>query len=529
MSQDRRGTETATVFGSPGWLLGVLLVLTFLGGAASLWKSFQLLSHQGDNTYPESTVVQIGLWAAQSGRLYPSLEQSPFTPAPYAPLLYLSVAGLARLGWWDFLDLLRAGRLMVLVCFVILVLLAYRWSRRAGMPATVALLSSSFLLSQADFQEWNVSVRGDVVALLLTLLALYTVNRSQTPKVTGAGWAGLCLGLALMFKQSYIAAPIAIGLWLLSYRRFRQFAGLVAGAALPVVATLGWLWLRGEPVLQQMLMFRSSTMRLSSGLALLKNDFLQYPAQAVLLCLALLGLRVAFAECPVRARLLGLYFLLAWGTGVYTATAPGASVNAFLEGWLVCALLATFGVRNMAEGWSSASETLRAAVLLLLLCLLGLGLDTWRQQVAVGRPKGWAELAAALKGRELLSDLSYLAIQARNPELLDPSVNHYLELAGNWSPEPVLARLEARKYDFVVLGLNRGRVQQWRGVTLFSRPILRKIEEHYEVSCLTPRLAVLIPRDDPRGSAGTLLRLVQAGCSPARAISPTQSVFSGTE
>ena len=510
----------------PSWLLALLIGSTLLGTVFGLWKVWMIFGYDGDNTYPESTIVRIALWAAHTGHLFPKLDASPFTPAPYGPLLYLSLAGIARLGSLDFLGLLRMGRELVFACFLLTAWVAYRWSRRAGLRPFLALLSSTFILSQYDFAEWNVSVRPDAIALFLDLLAIYFISRAEFPSVADAILGGLCLGFAVLFKQSYSAAALAIGLWLLFHVRIRQLIIVSVAAMLPVATTFGLLLLRHEPVFQEAALFRSSIVNPASGLALLKKDLLQFPSQGILLSLGLLGLWVALTESPIRARLLGIYWLLACCVAISLSTGPGSSTNAFLEIWTIAALLVPFAVRKMMVDWSTASPVLRAALLLLLLWTFGLGLEAWRTQVALGRRQGFKGVAWALEGREYLSDNSYLAVQAKTPVLLDPSVNHYLELAGRWSPQPVIDELNNQNYDVVVLGLDKGRLLQWRGYTLFSPAVLRGIQQTYEVSCLTERLAVMTPRSDPHHNREQLLaRLSQAGCRIVDQATATQSLF----
>lgn len=501
------------------WLLVLLLTMTVTGSVWLFYRSLMLVSYDGDVTYPESTVVRVSLWAAETGRLYPGLQTSPYTPAPYGPLLYLGLAALARIGSWGFDQLLVAGRLISLLFFALTGLLAYRWCRREGLRPTVSALSSLFLFSQFDFLDWNVTVRPDMLSLLLVLAALYLISGGESYGVLVA--TGLCLGGAVLFKQGYFAAAVATGIWLISRRRFISLMIVAGSAVFPVAVTLAMLIFRREPVLQEVLAFRSSILSFPSALILLKNDFLRYPTQGIYLSLALLGLWVYLSRSPAKGRLLILYFALAWAVGIYTAAAPGASVNAMLETWTLCSLLAPFAVEWIENEWSHSGISLRAFIMLSLLWSFAFGLDAWRTQVGLGRPKGFKELAMALKGREYLSDNSYLAAQASIPELLDPAVNHYMELAGLWKPRPIVEKLEARYYDAVLLGLDHGRVRQWRGFTLFSRSILTKVEENYKVACLARELVVLLPRDDPRHSREEILSsLEHAGCEP---VGPTLS------
>jgi len=503
--------------------------MTILGSACAIWKDYLIFPYDGDNTYPESTLVRIGLWAAESGHVYPNLYSPPFTPATYGPLFYVSLAGLAKTGSLDFLGLLRVGRLAVFACFLVVVVVAYLWCRRAGLRPALALLSSAFILSQYDFVEWNMSVRPDAIALALDLLAIYFISRAEFPSLADAVCGGLCLGLAVLFKQSYAAAALAVGLWLLFHLKIQRLAVVVAAAILPVATVFGLLLHRHEPVVQEAALFRNTKIILSSGISLLKNDFQTFPSQGILLVLALVGIWVVLGESPIRGRLLGIYFLVAWGVAIPLSAAPGSSTNAFLEVWAIAALLLPFAVKKLLEDWPSASSFFRATLLLLLLWDFGLGLNAWRTQLSIGKRPGFGEVARALKGREYLSDNSFLAAQAKTPQILDPSVNHYLELAGRWSPQPIIDELNQQTFDVVALGLDKGHLLQWRGYTLFSPSILQAVKQNYELSCLTPRLAVLTPRSDPRRNREkTLAQLSEVACRAPDPTTSTQSLFAAS-
>ena len=347
--------------------------------------------------------------------------------------------------------------------------------------------------------------------------------------MTDALCGGFCLGLAVLFKQSYAAAALAVGLWLLFHLKIQRLAVVVAAAILPVVTVFGLLLHRHEPVVQEAALFRSTKVILSSGISLIKNDFFAFPSQGILLVLALVGIWVVLSESSIRGRLLGIYFLIAWGVAIPLSAAPGSSTNAFLEVWTIAALLVPFAVKKLLEDWSSASPTFRASLLLLLLWNFGLGLDAWRTQLSIGKRAGFGEVAHALRGREYLSDNSFLAAQAKTPQILDPSVNHYLELAGRWSPQPVIDELNQQTFDVVALGLDKGHLLQWRGYTLFSPSILQAVKRNYELSCLTPRLAVLMPRGDPHRNRDEILaQLSEAACRTPDQTTSTPPVFTNS-
>jgi hypothetical protein len=491
-------------------LLVVVLTPLLLAGVIQLGKAAKSVSTKGDNTYPESAVVQTALWAKQSGRIYPALNRSPYTPAPYGPLFYVALATLAKLGNLNFASLLVAGRIVALTAYLLIVAMAFFWEKR-HMQAMLALLAPTFILAQADFVDWNVSVRPDLPALGLTVAAVMLLANQRL------SWnklvvAGLLCGFTGAIKQSFIALPLATVLWLLWSRRFRWAFAFAAMTAVAGGSVLGVLAVRHEPAVSEMLLARYSPVSFMAAVQLLKADLVQYPLQVVVLGLAVLGLK----SMPPNngfdlRRFMALYFWLAWLMGFYTAMAPGANVNAFLEAWTVSALVAPFSFAKLVAHWPDNPLAARALLLALWLTIIVVTLDRWRVILAAPNTS-MQELAQLANGRRVLTDFPFVAAHSLQPEMLDPSVNHYLELGSHWSPQPVLNELRNRQFDYVIIGENNGVPRSWRGLTLFSRSILQEIEQDYQPLCEADRFVVYIRPGEKLDRQQDTLLLNDSGC-----------------
>lgn len=490
-------------------LISVLAPL-FLGGAMQLGKAVQNVASKGDNTYPESAVVQTAMWAKTSGRIYPALDRSPYTPAPYGPLFYVALTALARLGNLNFYSLLIAGRTVSLAVYLLIVAAAFLWERR-HMQRVLALLAPALILTQVDFVDWNVTVRPDLAALGLTMAALMLVSSRQLSWKKIAA-AGLLCGLAGVIKQSFIALPLAALIWLLWSRRLK-WACIFAGAtALAGGSVMVLLTLKHEPFLNEMLLARYSPLSFSAAVQLLKADLVQYPLQAVLLGLAWLGLKnVPAGEDFNLRRFMICYFALAWLMGFYTAMAPGASTNAFLESWVLSALLAPLAFAKIADYWLSVPVGTRGLLLVLWLSIALVTLDRWRV-IMSSRNADLQKVAQLAQGRRVLTDFPYVAAHSLQPEMLDPSVNHYLELGGHWSSQPVLNELRAGEFDYVIIGENNGAPRSWRGLTLFSGSILREVEKDYQPLCRSGRFVVYVRPGQQLDTQSDSALLKESGC-----------------
>jgi len=487
------------------FILGPLLV----AGLCQLAKAGQYLFFRGDSTFPESAVVQTALWSKASGRIYPALDQSPYTPAPYGPLFYASLTAVAKLADADLDHLLVYGRIVVFSAFLLLLFGAYSWERRQKLAVAIACFSPALILSQIDFEAWNASVRPDLPALLVSFAAFFVLTTAPI-SWRRVALAGCLCGIAGLLKQSFIALPLSVLFWLLTTRQKRAALVFLASIAAVGIAVLVPLALRHEPFAREMLLARYSPVSFPGALRLLKTDFLNYPGQIVLVGLGVLGLQRMDPKVVSARRLISTYFLLAWITNFYTAMAPGASVNAFLESWLITSICAPFALLDLAETWEQAGVTVRRALLLLWISIMVVDLNSWRMLVSQRPPSEFGKVALLMHGHRVLSDIPYIATHGDQPELLDPSVNHYLEIAGQWSAQPVLQELRSGRFDYVVMGLNGGRPRQWRGLTLFSTSILAQVQADYQPMCVTDRFAVFVPR--LREIVGKAADFQKAGC-----------------
>ncbi len=514
MSSPSSGTISSSRTSYAGkLLLAALLGPLFLAGACQLGKGVTSLFAKGDNTFPESAVVQTAVWAKDSGRIYPALDTSPYTPAPYGPLFYLGLAVLAKAENINFDGLLVAGRAVSFAVYLLVLMAAYRWERRY-MRAGIALLAPALILAQIDFVDWNVTVRPDLPAIGLTVAAfLFLTEKQMSWKHVIA--AGVFCGLAGAVKQSFIALPIAAVLWLVWSRGVRWAAVFAVSAAAAGGIVVAILAAQHEPFLQEMLLARYSPTSAMGGLQLLKSDFLHYPLQIAIAGLAVMGLKwmPRHNQGDLRSLLI-LYFVLAWLVGFYTAMAPGANVNAFLEGWVVTALIAPFAVSPLAEHWSELYVAGRGLLIVMWLSLALVALEGWRVVLSVP-PASSQRLAQLAVGRRVLTDFPYVAAHSSKPELMDPSVNHYLELARHWSSKPVLDEIENQEFDYVIVGESGGRPRSWRGLTLFSSSILRDVEKEYRLFCRADRFAVYVPGKRQLNPPADESAFQEAGCRPA--------------
>jgi hypothetical protein len=347
--------------------------------------------------------------------------------------LVATLAGGAALGW-------------SLKC------LTARWS--------VGLLAAGFFLTQnLTALLWSPLHRVDSLALGLTLvgLALATAGRPSL--------AGVLFVLALMTKQTYLAAPVAVALTLWPCRKkLYRFGAIVVGGAGLIVAAAQWLshgWFLWHTVTAN----RNEADMVT--FAALMGSFLQYNGVPLLAALASFALPAAPGE-----RLWRIYFLGCL-VSLPGLAKLGASSNYWLE--LSAAIAALVGLASSRlAAWPMARliapSVVAGSLFIAVPGYQALAVEAAANSAEVLRPSGphYVSLVgdggaaplridAALVDRiaqergDLLTDNSGLAVAAGKPIEFEFQIFQLLEAEGQWSEQPVLDAIAARRFSLVAL------------------------------------------------------------------------------
>lgn len=149
-----------------------------------------------------------------------------FVPYIYPPFYYYAAVLLSEILGVGFLPLRLISLLASLGAFGLVGLIVWK-ETGSGFPAALAagFLAATFKISGA----WMDTGRIDSLFVFLTLLAAYQVRFAPSPAATIT--AGLFMALAMLTKQTALAAAGALGLYLLltDWRRFLAFAVPVVG------------------------------------------------------------------------------------------------------------------------------------------------------------------------------------------------------------------------------------------------------------------------------------------------------------
>jgi len=452
--ENRRASAIAvTLWALVGGLIVVYLVL-FAAGAAGR------LARPGDEfTYGESWLLDGARRVARGEGLYAPADQIPLMHIAYTPLFYFVVGGLQRLvgdsGY-------TVGRAVSLVATCIGAG-ALAWSLRCLTARwSFGLLAAGFFLTQnLTALLWAPLHRADPLALGLTLvgLALATAGR--------ASLAGIVLLLALLTKQTFVVAPIAvaIALWPCKAKLVR-FGVIVLGGG--VVALTTAQWLTGGWFLWHTVTANSNEPDLLTFAALM-GSFLQYNGLPVIAALIAFTLPMNSGERLWRAYFVGCLATLP------TLAKLGASSNYWLELSAATAAILALASYRLAT-WPTArlvAPTVLAGSLFIAIPgyqagavedaaniadLVQSGSAHYLSLVGDGEYNAaplrvdprFVDMVAHEPG-ELLTDNSGLAVAAGKRIEFEFQIFQLLNAEGHWAEQPILDAVATRRFALVAL------------------------------------------------------------------------------
>jgi hypothetical protein len=430
----------------------MLLALSGCAVALSCVQVVHFLPVTSENIYPESSGVLSALRWSQGLPLYQDFRQPPYLTTPFPPLWYALTAQVAKLGATDLDSLTQFGRLLALVCLLGIAGLAYLWNRRLGFSRLLSVLAPAFFLSVPILVPWAVTARPDLLALLLSFLAVYVA--ATEGGLTSVGAASILASFAFLSRHNSVAAPVAIVLWLASCRRWRPallFCVLWAFIVGPVliafqISSGGFLFLNLSGG-------KFGQLSLSYSRDVLARLF---EPQGHAFAIALFGFGVygffeALRRGDVRLRLLTLYAFVAFGVAVLSSAAAGSAPNHFLEAALAFAALIPVGLASLELSWSNGAPSSVLAMVLVFVFLVP-SLDVQRSNVVHNRADDLRPLIPLIVNRRVFTDIPYVAARATPPESLDlASLLNSERGRRGWSSAAVVRDLSDKRYSLVIL------------------------------------------------------------------------------
>ena len=488
-----------------------LLLYCTVGSALTIAGASKIVSFHGDLTGSESVNPFISILAVRTGHLYHPLSAPPYTPQPFGPLFYLAGAGIARLSNLDLDATLRLARTLDFACLLLCAVTVWLISRQLKFSTGVSALAAMMFLAQPIFYRWGwgATMRPDVPALLLMLLALYFALRTQDMGFTACVLAGSLVGIGFLLKQSAAAAGIAIALaYLFNNRRYNQILVLFLSAAVPVATAAALLLWHHEPFLEHFLSAGRTVWSIAGGASWVAEGHLNRPTVIILFAVGVVGFQRALTEGE-QGQMLAAFAAVNLLGGFATIPQLGGQINYFIPGVAGCALLLPFAIRAFMDHLDAVKLTGILVILGFLVALADCAGAYYRLP-----PRGGGRLIPPgyLSSLKILSDDDYLELHTRDPELIDPVTAHSLELQGRWSSAGIVREAQSGSYDLVIL--NRGRqIWSYRNVSSFAPTVVDALNENYEILCGYGDVGlVLKPRSRESAASPEMLSRVLGWC-----------------
>lgn len=491
-----------------------------------LWPVAERLGALLAYPYPhdtlEGTLLYEGRLLLAGEPLYQPLELYRFVAAPYPPVHPLLV-GLADLVSGP--HLFWSARLVSLVAAVGAAVFAGLTARQAGGSWAGAALAAALLLAAPPLILWGTRVKPDALALFWTALGLWLASLAFTTDNDrqlstdnvgrsrgGAGrWslagAALAFALALFTKQTAAAAPLAVGLALLSADVQDWRGGARAGylRRLPVrqrtllfgltyLGLVGVVWAALDLVYGGQFTFHVVTMHRRASWSLqLMGKYVEllwayWPLMLLVPPLLVLAARER------RALIVGWYLVCAPLT-LFGAGKTGANHNHLLE-----TILALVLVAGVAAGWALRALPRRPAAasaiagLLAIQLVLAFSPPAWyRGELEPGEtPARFLEFMRATPGEILADDASLLLLAGKPLRYDDASGMGPVAISGLWDQRGLLDDITNRRFSAIMIPVNVER-EDYDHAARWSPEVIAAIREHYRM-LYRDRIITYVPR-----------------------------------
>lgn len=338
---------------------------------------------------------------------------------PYPPLAYIASA-VSVLGGSS--CPIVGCRVLALVFSSAILFLA--WLEARGGSAR--LVAPAMISLSPVFLYWAPLCRADQLATLLSLISVALASRGIF------GLSALSASLALFSKQTYIAAPLSILIYLLLSGRGREAARYAALLMLYSIALYAPLILFSKDALNHLLFYNLHSIDLLNPLRIMRGAF-----QDGFWIIYLVALVLSFRR--VREDPYAIYYVLSFALASILALKVGANTNYFFETCAVGGILVAREISRIRRGFG-----------LSLLCLILIASIAIAPPTSlldrVGDPNLVTEsrsVAEAIKGFRLIaSEDAYIAVLSGSRLMVEPFI--YRQLVAGWAVEDVLTEAVKR-------------------------------------------------------------------------------------
>ncbi len=227
-------------------LAGVALLLAGLFAAAQLATWPARLGYPGEGDFVEGSPLAEMVHLRQGIRIYAPLSSQRYDTANFGPLYYLLGSRLVNPAEPAYGRLRILSLLGTLGCAAGCALLAF-WLTRSSLAAVLAPL---LFLGHKFVTRHGLSARSDSLAMALVLAGFLLAYHFRTRRLLLLSVPLFLVGF--FYKQQFVAAPLAVLIYLLWEKRYRlagEFASLLAAGGLALLALFQFVVFRGQAFL----------------------------------------------------------------------------------------------------------------------------------------------------------------------------------------------------------------------------------------------------------------------------------------
>jgi hypothetical protein len=459
--------------------------------------------------YGDSYVLHDVMSFQKTGVIYRDLSQPPYLPVDYSPLVYVLYSLPGRIATSE--NPFLGPRVMALASFLICVAVVLSIVRTLVSARSAQLWGLLLTCSIGSMWFWILQLRGDFPGACLSLLAIrLLLSHSRRALFL----AGICAGLATLFKISFVAALTSGALWLLLQQRWKDFGRFATTGILSSAGLYLLLFAREPRMLPQMFALSPGVMDIRGCLALMKQALNERVVP-----LAVLGLTSLRLHGQSRWSLVVGFAVVSFVVAGLLDLQAGGNVNYFYEALFAAVPLSVLGVVRLLA--LARSQAIVGVVLLALLftyfCIprTSDALGMYRSRVGNGpesvttRNQAFRTLEQALRGQHIMSTIPRLALLDRTPALTEPFLMTYMERLGKFDPRLILERVHNDEFDVVITS---AKTEIWRGVPYMPPDLAVSIAAAYRPHCLLFGSVMHLPRQR-RDSSALTRSLAGAGCT----------------
>lgn len=438
-------------------LWGLLVILAV---SAALWQ-LQLvvnLDSCGENSVTESETLYALRNVRNGQALYHDFGRPPHVLTQYTPLFYYVPGIAARLLGAGEMQTYVIGRWYTYGAWLGVGFLIFGLGRQFGANARWSLLAALFWLSADLAPRWANSYRPDAMALCGSLMAIWLYQLAMARKWRWAIPAALVI--AFLYKQSTIAAALALMTEAVATRCYKRAVGLMGALLVTAVVVLALgHWATGG-VFETNVLFSLARLNLAAlpwyfVMALVRGA----PVFAGAAFESTIGVG------GERIRLARNYFALALALAVVSSAKAGANLNYYLEPFAVACILTAVAGTEWQEAVGRRQWLMAAWVgLAFAWSLNGLAGQISRapslfhnivhhRQERQRQQKGWDSVAAPLRHQPwpvLMEDPYLTLFMGETPYLMNAGNFGSMAETGSFDDQELRQRIVNKDFSVIV-------------------------------------------------------------------------------